>query len=109
VAGASPLAGGLDRLEAGLLGFGMLWVWSLGDPLAPARPDEEGPHLNNDLTTSMTTGDTWTATFSGTGVAVYAPKESGSGKIEIPIDGQTRETAPLAGARPSSSCRRSVA
>jgi alpha-L-fucosidase len=50
---------------------------------------------NKDLTTSTTVGDTWTATFTGTGVSVYAPKESGSGKIEIQIDGETKETADL--------------
>ena len=50
---------------------------------------------NNDLTTSTTTGDTWTSTFTGTGVSVYAPKESGDGKIEIQIDGQTSSTADL--------------
>jgi alpha-L-fucosidase len=50
---------------------------------------------NNDLTTSTTTGDTWTSTFTGTGVSVYAPKESGDGKIEIQIDGQTSATADL--------------
>ncbi len=56
---------------------------------------------NNDLTTSTTPGDTWTATFTGTDVAVYAPKESGDGKIEIDIDGETKDTADLstAGAR----------
>ncbi len=50
---------------------------------------------NNDLTTSSTTGDIWTATFSGTDVAVYAPKESGNGKIEIQIDGDTKDTVDL--------------
>jgi alpha-L-fucosidase len=50
---------------------------------------------NNDLTTSTTVGDTWTATFTGTDVAVYAPKESGDGKIEIQIDGQTKDTVDL--------------
>ncbi|HEX7501758.1 MAG TPA: alpha-L-fucosidase, partial [Polyangia bacterium] len=50
---------------------------------------------NNDLTTSTTTGDTWTSTFTGSGVSVYAPKESGDGKIEIQIDGQTSATADL--------------
>jgi alpha-L-fucosidase len=50
---------------------------------------------NNDLATSTTTGDTWTAPFTGTGVSVYAPKESGAGKIEIQIDGQTKDTADL--------------
>jgi alpha-L-fucosidase len=51
---------------------------------------------NKDLTTSTTVGDTWTAKFTGTGVAVYAPKESGSGKIEIQIDGETKATVDLA-------------
>jgi hypothetical protein len=51
---------------------------------------------NKDLTTSSTVGDTWTATFSGTSVAVYAPKESGAGKIEIQIDGELKDTADLA-------------
>jgi alpha-L-fucosidase len=50
---------------------------------------------NNDLTTSTTAGDVWTATFTGTGVAVYAPKASGAGKIEIQIDGQTSATVDL--------------
>ncbi len=50
---------------------------------------------NDDLTTSTTTGDTWTSTFTGTGVSVYAPKESGDGMIEIQIDGQTSATVDL--------------
>jgi len=50
---------------------------------------------NNDLTTSTTTGDTWTSTFTGTDVSVYAPKESGNGKIEIQIDGEIKATADL--------------
>jgi alpha-L-fucosidase len=50
---------------------------------------------NNDLATSTTAGDTWTATFSGTDVAVYAPKESGDGKIEIQIDGQSKDIVDL--------------
>ncbi len=50
---------------------------------------------NNDLTTSSTAGDVWTSTFTGTGVAVYAPKESGAGKLEIRIDGQVQATADL--------------
>ena len=50
---------------------------------------------NNDLTTSTTTGDTWTATFTGSDVAVYAPKESGDGKIEIQVDGEIKATADL--------------
>jgi hypothetical protein len=50
---------------------------------------------NKDLATSTTVGNTWTAQFAGTGVAVYAPKESGAGKIEIQIDGETKTTADL--------------
>jgi hypothetical protein len=50
---------------------------------------------NKDLATSTTVGDTWTAKLSGTGVGVYAPKESGAGKIEIKIDGETKETVDL--------------
>lgn len=50
---------------------------------------------NNDLTTSSTVGDTWSAAFTGTSVAVYAPKESGSGKVEIQIDGEIKATADL--------------
>lgn len=50
---------------------------------------------NNDLTTSNTPGAVWSSTFSGSGVAVYAPKEAGDGKLEVQIDGQTRATADL--------------
>ena len=50
---------------------------------------------NNDLTTSTNTGDTWTAPFTGTSVSVYAPKESGDGKIEIQVDGQMKDTVDL--------------
>ena len=50
---------------------------------------------NNDLTTSTNTGDTWTAPFTGTNVSVYAPKESGDGKIEIQVDGQVKDTVDL--------------
>jgi hypothetical protein len=51
--------------------------------------------FNNDLTTSDTPGDIWSSSFTGTGVSVIAPKESGAGKIEIQIDGQTRAMADL--------------
>lgn len=51
---------------------------------------------NNDLTTSSTSGDIWTATVTGGRVAVYAPKQPGAGKIEILIDGQSRAMADLA-------------
>jgi hypothetical protein len=50
---------------------------------------------NNDLTTSTMTGGVWTATFSGTAVAIYAPKETGAGKIEVVVDGQSRGMADL--------------
>ncbi len=50
---------------------------------------------NDDLTTSSTVGDTWTSTFTGTGVSVYAPKEPGDGKVDIQVDGQTQATADL--------------
>ena len=50
---------------------------------------------NNDLTTSSTTGTTWTSTFTGSAVTVYAPKQSGAGTIEVQIDGQSRGTADL--------------
>ncbi len=53
---------------------------------------------NNDLTTSSTPGDVWNSSFTGTGVAVYAPKESGAGKIEIQIDGQVSATVDLSAA-----------
>jgi len=50
---------------------------------------------NNDLTTSTTPGDLWSATFTGAGVAIYAPKETGAGKIEVLVDGQSRGMADL--------------
>jgi alpha-L-fucosidase len=50
---------------------------------------------NNDLTISDTPGDIWSCSFTGTNVSVIAPKESGAGKIEIQIDGKTRETVDL--------------
>ena len=51
--------------------------------------------FNNDLTTSDTPGDIWSYPFTGSSVSVIAPKESGAGKIEIQIDGQTRAMADL--------------
>ena len=51
--------------------------------------------FNNDLTVSYTSGDCWTYTFSGKSIKVIAPKEAGAGKIEIQIDGKTRETVDL--------------
>jgi alpha-L-fucosidase len=50
---------------------------------------------NNDLTTSATTGTVWTTSFTGSSVTVYAPKQSGAGKIEIQLDGQSEGTADL--------------
>ena len=50
---------------------------------------------NNDLTSSTTVGTTWTTSFMGTGVSVYAPKQSGNGKIDIQIDGQSSAMADL--------------
>ena len=50
---------------------------------------------NNDLTSSTTVGTVWTTTFTGSGVTVYAPKQSGAGTIEIQIDGQSQGTANL--------------
>jgi len=51
--------------------------------------------FNNDLTTSDTPDDVWSCLFTGRSVSVIAPKEEGAGKIEIQIDGITRETADL--------------
>jgi len=51
--------------------------------------------FNNDLTTSDTPGDIWSCSFTGTSVKVIAPKESGSGKMEVQIDAKTRATADL--------------
>ena len=51
--------------------------------------------FNNDLTTSVTPGDDWSCSFTGTSVSVIAPKEAGSGKIEIKIDGKSYATVDL--------------
>lgn len=51
--------------------------------------------FNNDLTTSNTPGNVWSCSFTGSNVAVIAPKAPGAGKIEIQIDGQTRATVDL--------------
>ena len=51
--------------------------------------------FNNDLTISDTPGEIWSCPFEGRSITVIAPKEQGAGKIEIKIDGQTRETADL--------------
>jgi len=51
--------------------------------------------FNNDLTTSDTPGDVWSCSFTGNSVDVIAPKEPGSGKIEIKIDGKTHLIADL--------------
>jgi len=52
--------------------------------------------FNNDLTISDHPGDIWTCPFTGTTIAVIAPKESGAGKIEIKIDGESKATVDLA-------------
>lgn len=51
--------------------------------------------FNNDLSISDTPGDVWSCSFTGTSVAVIAPKEAGAGKIEVQIDGQSRVTIDL--------------
>lgn len=51
--------------------------------------------FNNDLTTSDTPGDVWSSSFTGTGVAVIAPREPGAGTVEVQVDGQTRATVSL--------------
>ena len=51
--------------------------------------------FNNDLTISETPGDVWSCPFTGRNIQLVAPRESGAGKIEIQIDGQTRAMADL--------------
>jgi hypothetical protein len=51
--------------------------------------------FNNDLTVSETFGDVWSCPFTGSYIAVVAPKEEGAGKIEIQIDGQIRSIVDL--------------
>jgi hypothetical protein len=51
--------------------------------------------FNNDLTISTSPGDIWSCSFVGSGVTIVAPEESGSGKIEIHIDGENRAIADL--------------
>ena len=51
--------------------------------------------FNNDLTISETPGDMWSCPFTGSSIQVIAPREPGTGKIEIQIDGQARATADL--------------
>lgn len=54
-----------------------------------------GGDYNNDLTISETPGDVWNASFTGSNIAVVAPKEDGAGKIEIFIDGKSKATVDL--------------
>jgi hypothetical protein len=56
--------------------------------------------FNNDLTTSDTPGDVWSCSFNGTSATVISPKELGAGKIEVQIDGKTREIADLSTSGP---------
>ncbi len=51
--------------------------------------------FNNDLTTSDTPGDVWSCSFTGSNISVIAPKIAGAGKIEVQIDGQTRDMVDL--------------
>ncbi len=51
--------------------------------------------FNNDLTISNTPDDVWSCSFTGSSVAVIAPKEAGAGKIEIQIDGESHATVDL--------------
>lgn len=51
--------------------------------------------FNNDVTVSETPGDVWSYTFTGSSLAVIAPKEAGAGQIEIQIDGKTLATVDL--------------
>jgi len=51
--------------------------------------------FNNDLTTSETPGDIWTCSFTGSNIAVVAPKEAGAGEIEVQIDGKSRAMVDL--------------
>lgn len=55
----------------------------------------ETSDYNNDLTISEMPGDVWSCSFTGSNIAVVAPKEAGAGKIEIQIDGKTREIVDL--------------
>ena len=55
---------------------------------------------NDDLTTSDTPGVVWSATFTGSSLSIFAPKEAGAGSIEIQIDGQTRDRGSLHHGRP---------
>ncbi len=45
--------------------------------------------FNDDLTTSNTSGDSWSTTFTGCSISVVAPKEPGAGKIEVLIDSKS--------------------
>lgn len=51
--------------------------------------------FNNDLTTSVNTGDVWSCSFTGDNIAVIAPKEAGAGKMEIQIDNANSTIADL--------------
>jgi alpha-L-fucosidase len=51
--------------------------------------------FNNDLTISVTPGDVWSYSFTGSDVTLLAPLEPGAGEIEIKMDGQSRATVDL--------------
>lgn len=51
--------------------------------------------FNKDLTISETPGDAWCCSFTGSGIAVIAPKEAGAGSIDIQIDNDISSTVNL--------------
>jgi len=59
------------------------------------RTNLGGGDYNDDLCTSDAPGAAWSATVTGSGVAVIAPKEPGAGQIEVQLDGETRATVDL--------------
>ena len=99
-----PLAGITnDRLASGCrvlrIGHDKAW-FNDDDPGAVAagwvrRSNLGTGDFNNDLTTSDMPGSVWSCSFTGTSVEVIAPKETGAGKIEVQIDGETRTTVDL--------------
>jgi alpha-L-fucosidase len=56
--------------------------------------------FNDDLTTSDTPGAVWSATFTGSSVAVHAPRQVGAGRIEIQVDGRTVASGDLSTSGP---------
>ncbi len=52
--------------------------------------------FNNDLTTSEVFGAKWSFSFTGTGVSVVSPNQTGAGKFEVLIDGKSTKIVDLA-------------